>query len=105
MQFRLTSDHHMKDASGLDQVVPAGTVVGEGTNFPLYSGPSTAMEPLDEKAQKALEKRFGEEGKPKDPIEALPLKIAPQVQAIQPVPAAPLHPKVTPVMTPAGDKK
>lgn len=73
MKFRLTATHHIAD-----QLLEAGTVVGDGTIYPI-TGPSMFMEPLDEEAKKAYEKRMEKwHGKP------IPVEIQQPPSSIQP---------------------
>lgn len=52
MLFKTTAMHHISD-----RLVPEGTLVGDGTEFPI-SGPSMFMEPIDEEAKVAYEKNM-----------------------------------------------
>jgi hypothetical protein len=65
MLFRTTAVHHISD-----QMVPEGTLVGDGTPFPI-SGPSMFMEPLDDEAKKVFEARMARWGGKRPPAEIM----------------------------------
>lgn len=73
MRFLLENDHAI-----YDQVLPAGTTIGDDTPYPIYDGfaPSAAMAPLDDEAKKLS----NETGKNKQnwgrPEENLPIRIS-----------------------------
>lgn len=94
MKFRLRSAHYFpgdvwlpgdkeNESFGDDR----GTVVGDGTKFPVFSilaeerpkdamTPTTEMEPLDEEAEQAMEELrewLAAGGRVVNPVEALPL--------------------------------
>ncbi len=55
-QFKLTTDHYLR-VRGNSIYVPAGTVVGAGTDWPFEGEPSMAMEGANDEGKKAIEKR------------------------------------------------
>lgn len=79
-KYRLTAPHIM-----FDQMLPAGTIVGEGTQYPLVSvvvypdgsyttkdyPPSLNMEALDPAAEECLRKRLALVGE--IPVELMPM--------------------------------
>lgn len=87
MKWRLNAEHHIDE-----QVLPAGTEIGDGTQWPYRSTyddpkinrkigdalpPSNEMIPLDEEAHKLFKSTYGEEAPDKDPFRSVPLSGAP----------------------------
>lgn len=87
MRWQLLEPHHIDE-----QVLPAGTIIGDGTQWPYRSTyndkkigrqigdplpPSTAMTPMDEEAQRAFDKEYDGEIPNPDPTASIPLTGAP----------------------------
>lgn len=62
MKWKLLYQHYIND-----QLLEAGTVIGDGTNFPFKVKPSHLMEPVDDEARAYIAKA----NRPKPPAEIL----------------------------------
>lgn len=103
MQYRLEEEHQ-----AYEQVLPAGTIVGDGTPFPWryetdvranFEGkgaakagdpmpPSRAMTPLDDEAHRLFQKHFNNEAPPpRDPTASIPLQGTGDKTLVKPSPA------------------
>lgn len=94
MRYRLTGPHHIDE-----QVLPAGTIVGDGTPYPFRARvddprigrkagdptpPSNDMVPLDDEAKKLFEELYGETDFPVDPTASIPLTGAENAPRVRP---------------------
>lgn len=87
MRWQLLEPHHIDE-----QVLPAGTIIGDGTQWPFRSTyndkkidrkigdplpPSRAMTPMDDEARKVFDEVFEGEVPDPDPTRSIPLTGAP----------------------------
>lgn len=123
MQYRLECDHYDSD-----RVIPQGTIVGDGTDFPwrylesaperfdslsgrtypaILAGeakaPSREMTPLDDEAKKLFMKHFSMGAPPRDPTAKIPLQGTGNV-GLTPVKVEPILDNNVPIMGPAKAK-
>lgn len=104
-QFKLLATHYIDN-----RLLPAGTIIGEGTDVPFLfpdgqiQHPSDQMEGLDESAQAEVD---AVRARGFMPIESLPVTIDQEAPTIViPVPAEENSDiPVTPPLTPKGGKK
>lgn len=92
MKWQLLEAHHIDE-----QVLPAGTVIGDDTQWPFRSTyndpkigrkigdalpPSHAMTPMDDEARKVYDQVFGGEVPNSDPTRSIPLTGAPDAPRV-----------------------